>query len=139
MAVEKVKCAGCRRQFQPARAGTKFCGRPCKDAAYRKARQQRGASKSSPSEAPPEPSPFEVATRVELERLRAVDTMLGQQVLTIARRMGRDSEAGATMATLSREHSRLMDLIEARAANANDPVNRWEAAARDKRQRAATG
>lgn len=83
---------------------------------------------------------FVTATRKELDTLQAVDTMLGHQVLTIAERMGRGAETGAAMASLSKEHSRLMADIRARAkGNAEDPVEAARRARDEKTARAAQG
>jgi hypothetical protein len=55
------------------------------------------------------PQLFEIHTRTELERLGTLETMLGQQALTISRAMAR--ETGSPLASLSREHSRLMTAV----------------------------
>lgn len=68
-------------------------------------------------------SGFEKATRAELRQLGALDTMLGQQALAIAKRMAGETETGSAVATLSREHSRLMAELAARKVAAADPVN----------------
>lgn len=78
---------------------------------------------------PPEPSEFEKATRLELERLGAVNTMLGQQAIVIARRVAGETESGSATATLSREHGRLMEQIEVRARKQQDPVEKARSAA----------
>lgn len=81
-------------------------------------------SEPAPPPEPPEPSAFEKATLIELEALKATDTMLGQQALAVARRVAGDSESGAAVASLSREHSRLMEQIAVRAKEQRDPVER---------------
>lgn len=86
-----------------------------------------------------EPNPFAEglvsATQAELRKLSALDTMLGQQVLIIARGMARGQ--GSELATLSKEHSRLMANIAAGNTVAEDPVADAEAAMEAKRARAA--
>ena len=67
-------------------------------------------------------SVFESATREVLERLNQADSMLGQQVLIIARRMSNGAETGSALATLSKEHSRLMAVLGAGEKQA-DPVD----------------
>jgi hypothetical protein len=71
-----------------------------------------------------EPNPFAAglvrATEAELTRLGSLETMLGQQVLIIARGMARGE--GSELATLSKEHSRLMAQIAAGNKVADDPL-----------------
>lgn len=75
-------------------------------------------------------------TARELENLGKLDTMLGQQVLAIARGIVRGS--GSELATLSKEHSRLMAAIAAgeTVAGAGDPLDEAERAVEEKRRRA---
>lgn len=75
------------------------------------------------------------ATEAELKRLNSLETMLGQQVLIIARGMARGE--GSELATLSKEHSRLMANIAAGNVVADDPVADADAAVEAKRARAA--
>jgi hypothetical protein len=86
-----------------------------------------------------EPNPYAAglvsATTAELEKLNALDTMLGQQVLIIARGMARGD--GSELATLSKEHSRLMANIKAGKTVAEDPVADADEAVARKRARAA--
>lgn len=86
-----------------------------------------------------EPNPFAEglvsATQAELRKLDSLDTMLGQQVLIIARGMARGQ--GSELATLSKEHSRLMANIAAGNTVAEDPVADADEAVRRKRERAA--
>lgn len=86
-----------------------------------------------------EPNPFAEglvsATQAELRNLRSLDTMLGQQVLIIARGMARGQ--GSELATLSKEHSRLMANIAAGKTVADDPVADADEAVKRKLARAA--
>lgn len=75
------------------------------------------------------------ATTAELQRLNALETMLGQQVLIIARGMARGE--GSELATLSKEHSRLMANIAAGNTVADDPLADADDAVARKRARAA--
>jgi len=75
------------------------------------------------------------ATIAELRRLGSLETMLGQQVLIIARGMARGE--GSELATLSKEHSRLMANIAAGNTVADDPVADADEAVRRKLERAA--
>lgn len=75
------------------------------------------------------------ATMAELRRHDSLETMLGQQVLIIARGMARGE--GSELATLSKEHSRLMANIAAGKSVADDPVADADAAVEAKRARAA--
>lgn len=75
------------------------------------------------------------ATEAELKHLEALETMLGQQVLIIARGMARGE--GSELATLSKEHSRLMANIAAGKTVADDPVADADESMRKKLARAA--
>ena len=75
------------------------------------------------------------ATIAELRRLDSLETMLGQQVLIIAHGMARGQ--GSELATLSKEHSRLMANIAAGNTVADDPVADADEAVRRKIERAA--
>lgn len=75
------------------------------------------------------------ATERELVRLGALDTMLGQQALVIARGMANGS--GSELATLSKEHSRLMANIAAGNKVTSDPLADADDAVEEKRRRAA--
>jgi hypothetical protein len=74
------------------------------------------------------------ATQAELRKLDSLDTMLGQQVLIIARGMARGQ--GSELATLSKEHSRLMANIAAGNTVAEDPVADADEAVKRKLARA---
>ena len=76
------------------------------------------------------------ATRAELVRLGRLDSMLGQQVLVIAHGMA--AGEGSELATLSREHSRLMGLLgSSNPAGAGvDPVGAAVSSIEEKRARA---
>lgn len=75
------------------------------------------------------------ATERELERLGAAGTMLGEQALIIAKGMARGD--GSELATLSKEHSRLMANIAAGNKVADDPLADVADAVKEKRARAA--
>lgn len=111
----KVTCP-CGEEFEAKSSRAKFCSPTCRSRAHRgqPAKAKRTVKRGA--------SGFEKATLAELSRLKKVDTMLGQQALVIARRMGDATETGAAVATLSREHSRLMAAVAAGASVA-DPVD----------------
>jgi len=75
------------------------------------------------------------ATERELARLGALGTMLGEQALIIARGMARGD--GSELATLSKEHSRLMANIAAGNTVADDPLADADDAVKRKLARAA--
>lgn len=87
----------------------------------------------------PEVNPFAEglvsATTAELTRLNSLETMLGQQVLIIARGMA--AGEGSELATLSKEHSRLMANIAAGNTVADDPVADADESMKRKLARAA--
>lgn len=75
------------------------------------------------------------ATKRELTKLGALDTMLAHQVLIIARGMAKGE--GSELATLSKEHSRLMANIAAGNTVADDPLADADDSVARKRARAS--
>ncbi len=73
----------------------------------------------------PEPveSEFERATRIELERVGQAESIRGQQVLIIARRMAGGGETGSALVALSKEHTRLMAEVGAGQQQQADPLD----------------
>lgn len=124
MAERRVECAECGTEFAGRNSRARFCSSPCRVKAHR-----RG---TPATEAPSPGAAFERATLRELEKLGKVDTMLGQQALVIARRMGSATETGSAVSSLSKEHSRLMAAV-ATGATFADPVDE----ARQSRERKA--
>jgi len=113
----------CRKRAQRAPANPV---KPARKAAAKRPAAKKPSTRSSTPPAPKE-SAFEKATRLELERLKKVDSMLGQQALVIAKRMANGTENGSAVVTLSKEHSRLMAELGSKQGAAVDPVQ----AARD--------
>lgn len=74
-------------------------------------------------------------TARDLAAMGKLETMLGQQLLAIARGIVRGS--GSELATLSKEHSRLMAAIAAGQTVASDPMEATDDAVAEKRRRAA--
>jgi len=149
--------AGCGVEFETTSPRARFCSSTCRS---RNSRAQNAAAPAptAPSTAKKPPAKkaaaatttaaapkadehaFVKATRKELVGLDALESMLGQQVLTIADRMGRGAETGSAMASLSKEHSRLMSELRARAKGKDeDPVEAAKKAHADNVARAQTG
>lgn len=80
-------------------------------------------------------APFVAATLRELERLGAVGSMLGEQALVIAKGMARGD--GSELATLSKEHGRLMAAIAKGDKVTADPLDVVGDVVAEKRARAA--
>lgn len=127
-----MQCAACGKAFEGRNSRARYCKAACQKRgqrnatiAARAAAPKKGAQdlEQEKSAAPTVVNLFERATEAELTRLKKQDTMLGQQALVIARRMGMADETGAAIATLSREHSRLMAAAAAGARTA-DPVDK---------------
>jgi hypothetical protein len=121
-----VTCAACGKAFEGRNSRARYCKQACQKRGQRNATIAARAASEPGAEPGVEPTAvnlFERATEAELIRLKKLDTMLGQQALVIARRMGQADETGAAIATLSREHSRLMAAAAAGARTA-DPVDR---------------
>ena len=123
-------CEGCGLQFVAKSKAAKWCGTTCRQRATRaKAAGQAPPRKPAPARRRRVKSGFEKATEAELRRLGRLSSMLGQQALVLARRMGNDDEPGSALAALSREHSRLMDELGATVPPADDVTK-----ARERRQ-----
>jgi len=116
-----VACAQCTTEFEARRATAKFCSSTCRSRANRAPAAAANASTKGkkPGSAA---SDFEAATRKELVRLNKLDSMLGQQALVVARRLANGAETGSAVATLSKEHSRLMGLLSGKAG-AGDEID----------------
>ena len=123
-----LTCQVCSTEFEAKRRDTKFCGATCRSRAHR---APKGKARHHPE------ASFETATRRELERLGKADTMLGQQIITIAARMSHGAETGAALASLSREHSRLMGALTG-TADQGDALDELKER-RNAKSRAATG
>jgi len=146
--------AGCGVEFETSSPRARFCSSTCRSrnsraqnapapapTAAKKPSVKKAAAAKVPTTAPKaDEHAFVKATRRELVGLEALESMLGQQVLTIADRMGRGAETGSAMASLSKEHSRLMGELRARAkGKEEDPVEAARKAHADNVSRAQTG
>jgi hypothetical protein len=137
----------CGGVFQAKNASAKTCSAKCRKRASRigwvaPPREISAAAPVVAEEPAPPPehiaSVFELATREELERLGQTESMLGQQVLIIARRMAGGTETGSALATLSKEHSRLMSTLGAGKKQV-DPVDEVSRRREEKLARATAG
>jgi hypothetical protein len=149
----QVTCeCGCGKVFEAQRRSARFASSTCRKRASRQPKLRSPAQKPSvgritpvelepapPPEEVPEPdSDFVALTREELRQLGRLETMLGQQVLIVARRMSSGAETGSALATLSKEHSRLMAALGAGGKQA-DPVDEVKRRRDEKRARATAG
>ena len=75
------------------------------------------------------------ATRAELDRLGAVDSVLGCLLLVLAHRMDAGGDSGSGLAALSREYRSLFDKVTGMYALKGDPLD--ELRRRASRRRAA--
>lgn len=116
----QVTCP-CGAAFEAQRSTAKFCSPRCRQ------RSKRSPAAGTSSGSSKSPSAFEKVTLRELKKLGKLDTMLGQQVLIIARRMANGGETGSAIASLSRDHSRLMALLgSGEDPDLTDPVSAAE-------------
>lgn len=129
-----VTCSGCGATFEGRNSRARYCSERCKKRGQRKPAEPAGA-KPGRTPAPSTSGDFVEATRRELIRIGRLDSMLGQQALVIARRMGSTDETGGAVASLSREHSRLM-AAAALGSTPSDPVE-VARAAREQQEREA--
>lgn len=133
----KVTCAGCGAPFVSKSSRAKWCGATCRQRAARSPAKKAAVAKTS-SKPRRRQSPFELATRRELTRLKKLDTMLGQQALVLAKRMSSDHETGAAISALSREHSRIMEQLGA-SAPAGDALDEIQRRRQEKLQQMGLG
>lgn len=123
-----VECAACGNDFEAKRKTAKFCSAAC---------QKRGRRREqSAADGPLVDAGFVDATVAELVRVGKRDTVMGHQVVVIAERMVSPFSTGSEVASLSKEHSRLMGLLTRGAAQA-DPVDEVKER-RDRKTRQAT-
>lgn len=115
----KATCAGCGLDFEAKRSTAQYCSSTCRSRGNRK----------KPAEATAlEPSSSLVdATRAELVAAGRLDSMLGQQALVLAGRIGSPFDTGAGMAALSKELRALMLEATKGAAVAADPLDELRA------------
>lgn len=119
-----MTCAGCGEDFEAKRKTAKYCGPSCQ-----KRGRRREESAAEGAELPPA---FLAATVAQVEKLGKIETVEGLQVIVIAERMVSPYSTGSEVASLSKEHSRLMEILGRGAAKA-DPVDEM----RDRRERKA--
>lgn len=110
-------CDVCGRPYQAKRKDSLTCSASCRS---RKRHQPAGGSTTTG----PDNSLVEATTR-ELEAVGKLDTMLGQQALALAKRMGTEVTG---IAALSKELSRVMD---AALGTAQGPANPQQGAGDD--------
>jgi len=152
----QVTCeCGCGKVFEAQRSSARFASATCRKRAHRAPKDpsvpksgRRARKKPTPKVRAAEPAPevqkppalsdFEVATRRALEQAGQLDSMLGQQVLIVARRMSSGAETGSALATLSKEHSQLMAALGA-SGKQSDPVDEIGRRRDAKRARATAG
>lgn len=126
-----VTCAQCGEEFEAKRSTAKFCGPRCRQ----QSRRAMPAAKVAPTdEGLP---PILVVTRAEVERLKKVDTVLGQQALELAARLASPKDTGSAIAAVSRELDRVMLRLASGAAPAEDQLASARRR-RDEKRRAAT-
>jgi hypothetical protein len=149
----QVTCeCGCGKSFEAQRRSARFASSTCRKRANR---APKPVGRSKPATRSPAPaaaavlpadtsapeeyeSDFVALTRDELRQLGRLDTMLGQQVLIVARRMSSGAETGSALATLSKEHSRLMAALGAGGKQV-DPVDEVSRRREEKLARATSG
>lgn len=125
-----VACAQCGESFEAARSTAKFCGARCRQ-------QSRRAMPAAEVEPTDEGLPrIVVVTRTEVERLKKVDTVLGQQALELAGRLASTKDTGSAIAAVSRELDRVMLRLQSGAAQAEDQLASARRR-RDEKRRAA--
>lgn len=104
-------CEQCGEEFQAKRSDAKTCSATCRTRAKRSAPESASTG-------------IVAATELELKRLAALDTFDGQHLMTLATRMASGKETGAAVASLSRELSRVMQVVRATSTHTEDEVEK---------------
>lgn len=132
-----LECPECHELFEASAWNALTCSPKC-----RKKRNRR-PSKESPSEVatitPPSDDPTDYdgftllrQVRAELVELQAESTSEGVMALALARRVESPLETGSAAATMTRELTRLLDIVRRKAGAANDGLAQIEARAEHK-------
>lgn len=123
------KCTHCGKSFTAQRSTAKYCGSSCRGMATQRRQQAEGnvvqikAATPEPATDPAVKGDMELATERRLIELDQVDTVRGVQALAVAGRIDRSTfDTGSAFASMSRELSRLMDEIEAKAKPKKNPL-----------------
>ncbi|MGA7054853.1 MAG: hypothetical protein WBZ37_27005 [Mycobacterium sp.] len=104
-------CQVCGREYEAKRSDSKTCSATCRD------RKRRGVALVVDSIYLADfEHPLVTATRLEREAAGKVDSMLGQQALTLAKQLSKSSTMG--LASLSRELRAIMVALVGSQANA---------------------
>lgn len=119
-----VTCAGCGEEFEAKRKTAKYCSPSCQKRGRRREESAADGAAVSPA--------FLLATVARVAKLQKSETVEGLQVVVIAERMVSPYSTGSEVASLSKEHSRLMEILGRGAAKA-DPVDEMK----DRRERKA--
>ncbi|MDI6911469.1 hypothetical protein [Nocardioides sp.] len=120
-------CAQCGEAFEARRSTAKYCGDRCRQQARRRAK---------PEDVDPRLPRIVDLTTKELRRIGKLDTVLGQQALTLAHRMCSTKDTASSIAAASRELDRLMLRLAVGAAKQEDQLASARRR-RDEKRRAA--
>jgi hypothetical protein len=129
----QVTCAQCGEAFEGKRRTAKYCSPTCR---------QRSRRRATPAETEAAldlelGGGIVAMTRRELTSLKKLDSVVGQQAMTLAIRMTSGKETGSAIAALSRELTRVLQLARA-AGEVKDPVDEVRERREQKRARART-
>lgn len=116
-------CDSCGKPYEAKRKASRFCSDTCRK------RHQRSPKPAifGPISSGLVNSVLYTTTLQKLEAVGRVDTVAGQQALTLAERMSSPAETGAAVASLSRQLSATMAEALAGTAVAVDPVDELRA------------
>lgn len=129
----KLSCGSCGKPFEAKRASARFCSAAC-----RKRSSRKGQVVDLPLPAPEAAEPSEAAaelvraTEKDLRAAKKLDSVLGQQAMVLARKMGNLFDTGSATAAVSRELRAVMAEVLGDVKQPASPVNglRDELAAR---------
>jgi hypothetical protein len=118
-------CDSCGKPYEAKRKASKFCSDTCRKRAQRS--PKLGPVFGPTSTGLGDASVLYTTIMQKLEAVGRVDTVAGQQALTLAGRMSSPSETGAAVASLSRQLSATMAEALAGTAVAADPMDELKA------------
>ena len=119
-------CDHCGRPYTAKHPSSRFCGAVCRKRAHRRGEVRPVASLGA-IDANGAESELVAAVRRELDTAGRLETVLGQQALILAGKIGSAHETGSAVASLSKEFRTVMDAALDRADLEVNPLDELRA------------
>ena len=116
-------CDVCGTAYEAQRTTSRYCSKTCNVRAAKARKAGRDVPSAVPFNPPQESGGLLEATRRELAEVDRLDTVLGQQALALAERIGRPGEPGNSVASLSKEFRAVMEQALDGVKRAADPLD----------------